>query len=885
MEYNPEDHEVHSAAKNLFRSFREELLVEFKQERLGSMRSSACNTSLKPDSSVALLMQRKTEEDFKKSLLQSTTTLLVIPAVLMEHWQEQITMHVDFRYITTTRIPLIYEYTPNRKSAIGLEEALRLCKVDMSHDAFVFVDKAVNHKLPSPEFLAMFRIVITTTKRFTNEWKNGSFQEELQRKNAETESSGKDGKYMNYRLLEYGSSDEEACPLLKVNWLRLVIDEGHTMGRGKGGSAIRFASWITAQRRWAMTGTPTQQTASQNGLSNMHGLMQFLQHDFFTPRKDGDKVWKRQIARNWKDGHLASFFRLKALLSLIMIRHTKLDIEELSLPIYNTAVVPLSPPEITTYNTVVSAVQANLKLTSMKNSKVSGKQDSLLDRSQAKHALLALRNIRLVCCGGTLVVPRIEDRHYLEFVGMCRYDHRMPEGKIQELEWYLERATTEQLSRCYCCGMLLSMLLVFPCGCLVCPECTDNTTNICVMCDKPFDVDEFQKLQPGMIYEWLKTENDVDSEAPKAGGNLSDPVNVENHAVADENSEGHPVPPAGPGDQQVMLRPSGERRRTRKPGDGHVCEYNSSFVPGKCTLCFDMHNYCKLVNKDSCCQVCFQKPQDCPSSESKSHYLVNKLLKIYQADEKRQQELAAFGQCRVRLAGLNDERRPKVIVFSQFRSTLDLVGDRLLKRFGTACVAEYWGSYRTAELHKFVHNPDCFIMTLGKDGSEGLDLSFVTHIYFLEAVWDKSLSQQTVARAWRMGATGPVIVETLLAKNSVEEKLYRLEAGLENKHNAMSSSKDDTAAADEKDDKGISAASDQENGSDYQRAKVHYFLKSLYLLADVEVCPLPEPELVEKRFGREGQPSAVASAASDTPVSEPKTKRRKTSHHRVRFAV
>jgi len=492
-------------------------------------------------------------------------------------------MHVDFQYCTpVNRVPLIYEYTPTRKAALGLEEALRLCQVDNTHFPLIFVDKGGTHKLPSAEFLAMFRIVITTTKRFTNEWKNGSFQEELQRR--ENEEGVRDGKHVNYRLMEYGSTDEEACPLLKINFLRLVVDEGHTMGRGKANSAIRFAAWITAQRRWAMTGTPTQQTASQNGLSNMLNLMQYVQHDFFTPRKSGDVTWKRLITRSWKDGHLASFFRLRSLLSLLMTRHTKVDIEELSLPIYNTSYIPMSPLEVITYNTLVSAVQQNLKLTSMEGSKTSGEQDSLLYRGQAKHAQLALTNIRRVCTGGTRVLPRIEHRHYVEFVGLCRMQHSLPHDVVSDLEQYLGRATTEELSRCNCCGMLLSTLLVIPCGCLVCTECFDGS-NVCVMCNKTFDVDDFQILQPGLTYEWVNTEDEATAETREKNPRADPPapVDVVTHSnVRDSNNNLLALEERGDmpveGEQNMLpLRPESERRRTRRPGDGHVCEY-SRFV-------------------------------------------------------------------------------------------------------------------------------------------------------------------------------------------------------------------------------------------------------------------------------------------------------------------
>ncbi len=47
---------------------------------------------------------------------------------------------------------------------------------------------------------------------------------------------------------------------------------------------------------------------------------------------------------------------------------------------------------------------------------------------------------------------------------------------------------------------------------------------------------------------------------------------------------------------------------------------------------------------------------------------------------------------------------------------------------------------------------------VGKDGSHGLDLSFSTHLFLLEGVWNSSLESQIVSRAHRMGATGSVKV-------------------------------------------------------------------------------------------------------------------------------
>lgn len=248
----------------------------------------------------------------------------------------------------------------------------------------------------------------------------------------------------------------------------------------------------------------------------------------------------------------------------------------------------------------------------------------------------------------------------------------MPQDKVQEMEQYLQQTTTEQLSRCYCCGMLLSMLLVLPCGCLLCTECTDNESNVCVICDRTFDVDEFQKLQPGLDYKWLQTDENLDgSKKDQEASSTSAAENPQNGETNIAERAGEDVR-VDAGQDQVFLRPPQERRRTRRPGDGHECEYNQSFEKGKCTLCFEPHNHCKLVNSSSSCPVCYQKAQECPKSESKAHYLVDTLVKLYAAQQEREKDFTRT----VGFTKSSNWRPMKVIVFSQFRETLNVVGDR-----------------------------------------------------------------------------------------------------------------------------------------------------------------------------------------------------------------
>ena len=731
--------------------------------------------------------------------------------------QEQLKLHADLRYVSD-KIPLIYHYDGTQ-----LGEVMDLCQVQKTHFPCIFIDKAGTKRLPPPNFLAMFRIVITTTQRFSNEWKHGNFEEELKHGDRDWRTT------VPYEVDASRYRSRGACSLLKVHWFRLIVDEGHSMGRGAENSSILFASWIMAQRRWAMTGTPTPQTVSRSGLSNLRGLLVFLQHEFFSARLEGDRVWHDSIARCWKTGELSAFFRLQSLMMMLMVRHTKLDIDELPPPKFHRTLLTMSAEEITAYNTLACAIQSNLLITSMEGL-TSGRQDSLLFRSQAKHARLAFNNVRLACSGGTRVVPTISRENWEETIEMLRANG-VTGFRLKIVENYMHRAVTEQLSGCHVCGLQLSTLLVFPCGHLVCTECMNSKTTKCRACDEPFDVDLFQRLQPGIEYTWHFNieEEEAKKKTKTIGGGGTITEEEPNNAQAVDLAE------------RVAIQPPRERRRTRKYGDGHTCEFDVASIDGKCTLCFREHYECVMVNT-SRCGVCFKLSETCPLEESKFFYISSKLTELH---SKHSYYTVDPSSSEINVL---DEKRPlKAIVFSEFRKTLNLVGDRLLRQFGGGCVAEFWGKSRGAELLKFAKSPDCFCMLLGKDGSEGLDLSFVTHIFFLEQLWDKSLENQAIARAWRMGAKGHVEVETLIAKDSVEETMLGLEQTLSTVTAPSASSNMPSP------NEGASTA------KEYQRARLLFLLKNLKLIR-----PPPQPHAASAKRPIEDMDVSGKSSSHDS---------------------
>mmetsp|Transcript_30726 Transcript_30726/g.46567 ORF Transcript_30726/g.46567 Transcript_30726/m.46567 type:complete len:1349 (-) Transcript_30726:1623-5669(-) len=764
--YNPHGNEINKLACKMLETFAS-LMRRFKEEQVGKARKSFSNNIARPNSSVALLLARQQRNEYMESLLPSASNLLVVPITLLNHWEEQITRHTDLAYLTNKE-PIIFKFKTNDSKTRKEIQDIRLkASVLKEGFPFLFIDLSGNANLPDPDFLAMFSIVLTTTKRFSYEWKNGSFEEEIR------SSCGFKSPYA-----EHGTAVTpfSACSLLKIYFARLIVDEGHTMGRGQQNNAILFASWISANRRWCMSGTPTPQTSARSGMSNLLGLMAFLKHEFFTARQHGDYMWQT-LSRSWNEGCLASFFQVRSLLAVLMIRHTKMDIAELPAPQYRRTYLEMSNDEVHTFNTLACAVQSNLLLTSMKG-KTSGQQDSLLHKSQARHARRAFENLRLACSGGLRVVPQIDSKAWDETVDLLKEHQLNWVGRKIVLD-YMQRAVTEQRSQCMSCGIELSTLLITACGHLVCTECITPGAKSCLICGSHLDVDDFQRLQPGIIYQWYdyyKQEEKLKQESQSS----TEPHEVEREEMQNSLAE------------QVAIQPAQATRRRNRPGDGHVCLYNKAANDGKCTLCHEEHDECVMIAEGSRCPVCYRQSELCPREESKFHYIINKLDK-FQTREKINFRVfcpAAESLVNEKIA-VPEDRKLKVIIFSQFRKVLNLIGHRLLRRYGAGAVAEFWGSYRQQELAKFKDIDQCFCMLLSRDGSEGLDLSFVTHIFFLEEIWDKSLRDQAVARAWRMGAKGHVEVETLSAKYSIESlmaevdnKITGASTGMEGRGNA-----------------------------------------------------------------------------------------------------
>ncbi|XP_050933964.1 LOW QUALITY PROTEIN: helicase-like transcription factor [Lates calcarifer] len=102
-------------------------------------------------------------------------------------------------------------------------------------------------------------------------------------------------------------------PLHGINWLRVVLDEGHII-RNPNAQMSKAVLGLKAQRRWILSGTPIQ-----NSVKDLWMLLAFLRLKPFDVRE----WWYRVIQRPVIQGDRAGLQNLQTLVKCITLRRTK----------------------------------------------------------------------------------------------------------------------------------------------------------------------------------------------------------------------------------------------------------------------------------------------------------------------------------------------------------------------------------------------------------------------------------------------------------------------------------------------------------------------------------------------------------------------------------
>ena len=120
----------------------------------------------------------------------------------------------------------------------------------------------------------------------------------------------------------------------------------------------------------------------------------------------------------------------------------------------------------------------------------------------------------------------------------------------------------------------------------------------------------------------------------------------------------------------------------------------------------------------------------------------------------------------------------KVLVFSSMVKHLKLFRQHLERE--QQPYAWLTGSVDTArraeEVRRFQEDPavQTFLISI-KAGGTGLNLTAADYVFILDPWWNPTVEDQAIARAHRIGRTGHVFARKFLSKDTLEEKIHRLQ--------------------------------------------------------------------------------------------------------------
>jgi len=150
-----------------------------------------------------------------------------------------------------------------------------------------------------------------------------------------------------------------------------------------------------------------------------------------------------------------------------------------------------------------------------------------------------------------------------------------------------------------------------------------------------------------------------------------------------------------------------------------------------------------------------------------------RLLKIEEAQ--RIKESAKLELLLDLVEELRDEGR-RILIFSQFTSMLEIIENEMMKAGVSYSKLTGATLKRQEEIDKFNENEtEVFLISL-KAGGVGLNLTQADTVIHYDPWWNPAAEDQATDRAHRIGQDKPVFVYKLIVKDSVEEKIVKMQA-------------------------------------------------------------------------------------------------------------
>ena len=226
---------------------------------------------------------------FERNLMPCSSTLIVVPDALLEHWAEQMRRHLQLEVFAdgglggggggtgSDRGGTNTNGNGNGNGATSLAHGVVYIDGvgDLSEARFPLNQHG--GQLPSAYHLMSHMVVVVPFSRIQDQFRT--------RKRRRYDGNDHGGGGGDNDVVEMESFKNS--PLLQLRWFRLVCDEGHELGASPTGSEVtQFINLIASERRWVLSGTPTtgdedKKKFTELGLLQFQRLLLFLRHPQF----------------------------------------------------------------------------------------------------------------------------------------------------------------------------------------------------------------------------------------------------------------------------------------------------------------------------------------------------------------------------------------------------------------------------------------------------------------------------------------------------------------------------------------------------------------------------------------------------------------------------
>ncbi|ORY73381.1 SNF2 family N-terminal domain-domain-containing protein, partial [Protomyces lactucae-debilis] len=279
--------------------------------------------------------------------------LIVVPDSLVSQWQHEIRKHVEHDFL----------------------------------QVLVLAANKLAAPTPDPKELLQYDLVLISHTRFSQE----------ERQHAQVQHCRCSyAKATRQVICTCPKTPGYTSPLTQLHWLRLMVDEGHTMS-SQHSKAVRFASQLSVERRWVVSGTPSRGlvggladgTEFQSERIDLENLSVTL-CDFLKLQAFDKQQWRRAIAKPFLDRRPGATQCIRSLLEAIVIRNRQADMTmDVVLPPLRRKVVYLDPsPETALSLNIFNALIAINAVTSQRID-----QDYFFHKSQSTALAALVRNL------------------------------------------------------------------------------------------------------------------------------------------------------------------------------------------------------------------------------------------------------------------------------------------------------------------------------------------------------------------------------------------------------------------------------------------------------------------------------------------------------------